>query len=190
MRSQNRTHRRLLVKAITLIQPWASLIVDLRKPWETRSWYTTHRGPVAIHAGAKVDREACENFGYDPATIPTRAVLGIANLVRCVQFLHPDVQPDPYGDYCPGRFGFEMREVKKFAVPISAKGALGFWEWQVPQGLTRTEGIALVEAQPGLFVLPKPQQQTINVGATRRVVPSNADCSAHLQVGIPGEANR
>jgi len=38
------------MKAITLHQPWASLITLGKKKIETRSWYTNYRGPLAIHA--------------------------------------------------------------------------------------------------------------------------------------------
>lgn len=41
------------MKALTLHQPWASLIAVGAKRIETRSWSTTYRGPLAIHAGAR-----------------------------------------------------------------------------------------------------------------------------------------
>lgn len=40
------------VKAITLTQPWASLVAIGAKRIETRSWSTSYRGSLAIHAGA------------------------------------------------------------------------------------------------------------------------------------------
>lgn len=39
------------MKALTLHQPWASLIAFEVKTIETRSWSTKYRGPLAIHAG-------------------------------------------------------------------------------------------------------------------------------------------
>jgi len=39
------------VKALTLTQPWASLVALGAKLIETRSWQTSHRGRIAIHAG-------------------------------------------------------------------------------------------------------------------------------------------
>lgn len=39
------------MKALTIHQPWASLIAAGVKTIETRSWSTRHRGPLAIHAG-------------------------------------------------------------------------------------------------------------------------------------------
>lgn len=41
------------MKAITLHQPWASLIAVGAKRIETRSWSTRYRGPLAIHAGMR-----------------------------------------------------------------------------------------------------------------------------------------
>lgn len=47
------------MKAVTIIQPWATLVALRVKKLETRSWATKHRGAIAIHAGQKVDKEAC-----------------------------------------------------------------------------------------------------------------------------------
>ncbi len=41
------------MKAITLWQPWASLVAIGAKTIETRSWATSYRGPLAIHAAAR-----------------------------------------------------------------------------------------------------------------------------------------
>lgn len=40
------------MKVISLLQPWASLVVLGHKRIETRSWNTKHRGPLLIHASA------------------------------------------------------------------------------------------------------------------------------------------
>ena len=40
------------MKAITIWQPWASLLPLNIKLFETRSWATSYRGPIAIHAAA------------------------------------------------------------------------------------------------------------------------------------------
>jgi hypothetical protein len=61
------------VKALTLWQPWASLIALERKLVETRSWSTSYRGPLAIHAAKRrPDVETMEDGPageiFDPAT--------------------------------------------------------------------------------------------------------------------------
>jgi len=39
------------MKAITLCQPWASAIAVGLKVYETRSWKTSYRGPLAVVFG-------------------------------------------------------------------------------------------------------------------------------------------
>jgi activating signal cointegrator 1 len=80
------------MKVITIIQPWATLIALGEKQFETRSWATKHRGELAIHAGKKIDKEACrepeirkalERHGYTEDNLPTGAVVAICNLTEC-----------------------------------------------------------------------------------------------------------
>lgn len=40
------------MKVLTLTQPWATLVAIGAKRIETRSWSTSYRGPLAIHAAA------------------------------------------------------------------------------------------------------------------------------------------
>lgn len=40
------------MRALTLTQPWATLVAIGVKNIETRSWSTSYRGPLAIHAAA------------------------------------------------------------------------------------------------------------------------------------------
>jgi hypothetical protein len=79
-------------KAITIIQPWATLVAIGEKRFETRSWPTKHRGPFAIHAGKKIDKEACEvpeikgalaRYGYTSENLPTGAVVATCELTDC-----------------------------------------------------------------------------------------------------------
>lgn len=80
------------MKAITIIQPWATLIAVGEKHFETRSWPTKHRGELAIHAGMKIDKDACQlpeikaaldRHGLSAANLPTGAVVALAYLLEC-----------------------------------------------------------------------------------------------------------
>lgn len=42
------------IKALTLHQPYAQLMAINAKRFETRSWSTNYRGPIAIHAGKNI----------------------------------------------------------------------------------------------------------------------------------------
>lgn len=52
--------------ALSLWQPWASLLVHGRKRVETRSWHSWHRGPLFIHATASFPRSAAELCQREP----------------------------------------------------------------------------------------------------------------------------
>lgn len=54
------------MKAITLWQPWASLLACGAKHYETRSWPTNYRGPIAIHAAKTNVRSVLDRmFPFD-----------------------------------------------------------------------------------------------------------------------------
>lgn len=65
------------MKALSLTQPWATLIAIGAKKVETRSWSTNHRGLVAIHASKGFPAD-CRDRCWDE---PFRAVLASAELV-------------------------------------------------------------------------------------------------------------
>lgn len=56
-----------VMRAITLTQPWATLVAVGAKRIETRSWGTAYRGPLAIHAAKGANREAREFARAEPA---------------------------------------------------------------------------------------------------------------------------
>jgi len=120
------------MKALSLWQPYASLIADGRKKIETRHWELLYRGELAIHAAKKVDRTACVTFGYDPDTIPRGAILCLVNVDSCVRFPHDAAPPDVYGDFAAGRFGILMTLLDRFDKPVPAKGRQGLWNWIPP----------------------------------------------------------
>jgi len=139
------------MKAITLIQPWATLIALGEKLNETRGWATWHEGELAIHAGKKIDREACirepirstlAKHGYTADNLPTGAVIAICNLQRCSRVI--SVGEDSatlsegekvsgnefhFGHYENGRFAWGLSDIKQLLEPIPAKGQQRLWNW-------------------------------------------------------------
>ena len=138
--------------ALTLWQPWATLIAIGVKPFETRSWATRYRGPIAIHAGA--DRrglawcrgepeieQALADAGYlltaterDRAAgwsaVPLGAIVAVAELVECwpTDTIVAAGLADSFGDYSAGRFGWHLDRVRALAEPIPCAGRQGLWE--------------------------------------------------------------
>ena len=78
------------MKALTLLQPWATLVAIGAKKIETRSWRTHYRGPLAIHASMGMPlpcRKWC-------AEEPFRTILLEAGLPHWDP-LHGVVMPNP-----------------------------------------------------------------------------------------------
>lgn len=93
------------MKALTLHQPWASLIAIGAKRIETRSWATSYRGPLAIHAAARKPKEGlvghyhvadygkfwglwCVDDGYTrDRVLPLGAIVATCELVDSVPIL-------------------------------------------------------------------------------------------------------
>jgi len=63
------------IKALTIPQPWAELILRGRTPFELRSWSTKYRGPLVFHAAAKVDEWDARHFGRDPERLVASKVI-------------------------------------------------------------------------------------------------------------------
>ena len=112
------------MKAITVWQPWATLLATGQKHNETRSWKTSYRGEILIHA-AKTDHsgillhipmEELKHF-QDAGVVnklPTGAIIGKANLVDCFQideaYRRKLQRENPaelaFGDYTIGRYAW------------------------------------------------------------------------------------
>lgn len=152
------------MKAITVWQPWAQLLVAGKKHEETRSWATSYRGPILIHAAAKpaihsllelMDKEtrhlAFKSLGHtEPVvnwkkTFPTGAIIGMAKLTDCryideqynefVRTLCP--AEFAFGDFTVGRFAWVMEEPVIFDKPIMAKGKQRLWDFHIGINLNR-----------------------------------------------------
>lgn len=89
------------MKALTIFQPYAWLIVTGIKPIENRTWSTRHRGPLLIHAGAKWHagwRERIARFGIEvPDDLPMRGVVGIVDVTGVVKHSRSPWFDGPHG---------------------------------------------------------------------------------------------
>ena len=133
------------MKAITLWQPWASLIAIGAKQYETRSWAARYRGPIAIHAAKKdpgklqisgkfeAARGELEKAGLAWCLLPTGCIVATAELVNCWRIgTNTGVVSEKeklFGDWTPGRYAWELANVQMLPEPIPAKGKQGLWNW-------------------------------------------------------------
>lgn len=142
------------MKAITLWQPWASFMVavpDPPKTIETRSWPTSYRGWLLIHAAkrpvylhewerpsrAELVGHLRENysgqFHFDDVLrgLPRGAILGAVFLTDCepTPVSHVIVAPEEYmlGDFTRGRFAWRTHHPAKFTDPVPCTGHQRIW---------------------------------------------------------------
>ena len=152
------------VNALTLHQPWASLIAHGVKTIETRSWSPPRSAIgrlLAIHAGKQVARPESlhadtlaaivELYGESWRTeIPRGAVVAVVRLAGAYQVDEDSgdnvlvmvapyssrkfVKVDPHGDFEVGRWLWMLEEVRPHEL-VPAIGHQGLWRWEAPQGL-------------------------------------------------------
>lgn len=122
------------MKAITIKQPWASLISSSLKDVENRTWKTNFRGRVLIHAGKTREK----GFGIpqklfaddkvhsilNSKELPQGAIIGSVEIVDCVKN-HPSLWA------VEGEWNWVLANPILFDKPIEGvKGKLSFWEYE------------------------------------------------------------
>ena len=139
------------MKAITIMQPFATLITIGVKHYETRSWTTKYRGDLLIHAGKGedylflCDREPFKSILnlYD---LPLGSIIGKVTLEDCIKVKRSDmcidnsailengvkIEKDEYafGDYTEGRYAWKLANIQKFKEPIPVKGQQRLWNYK------------------------------------------------------------
>lgn len=140
------------MKAITLHQPWASLIAQGYKQYETRSWTTNYRGLLLIHAGKRpmddtgellchvIKRSAVGGklfmsdtlTGYRKEDYPLGCIVAVCQLADCIrmdwEFISQQTGVERVvGWWETGRFAWELKDIKALPTPIPAIGKQGLW---------------------------------------------------------------
>lgn len=128
------------MKAITLEQPFASLVSIGAKTIETRPWSTDYRGQLAIHSGEfalpTIDaycRDLLISADLDCKQLPFGKIIAIARLVSCEKVITSRIPCYPQfalSDFTPGLYALEFADIRPLATPIPAKGCTQLWEWE------------------------------------------------------------
>lgn len=120
------------VKALSVRQPWAWLVVRGTKPVENRTWSTPHRGPLVIHASRTFDREGYAHLRmrWPSLDLPHRSsyrVGGIVGRVRLVDCVRSHDSP-----WFEGPWGWVLEDPEE--LPFRTfRGSLGLFD--VPRRL-------------------------------------------------------
>ena len=119
------------MKALSLKQPYAELVVSGKKKIELRKWNTKFRGNFLIHASKNPDENAMKKFGFK--NLHLGFIMGKAELTDVKKYnsdkeffkdknLH-------LADSTWGRYGFVLKNAKRIE-PVPAKGKLNFWDFK------------------------------------------------------------
>jgi len=126
------------MKAISLLQPWATLAAIGAKRIETRSWKSPYRGPLAIHASKGFPewaRERCFDWRILDALVaegihsfrelPLGVIIATCELVACLP-----IPPNPF------KAGFPYRDTIRYVQLPPDEPELSFgdytpnrWAW-------------------------------------------------------------
>jgi hypothetical protein len=141
------------MRAITLHQPWATLVACGHKRVETRSWPTSYRGQIAIHAAKVIPPYAqeildddehiafcLEESGIKPKDLPLGKIVAHGLLTNCLLMTADLVdrceieRPKEFdlGDWSVGRYAWILSDVQRIWPPIPWKGAQGLWIYDGP----------------------------------------------------------
>lgn len=112
------------IKALSILQPYAWLIVTGKKDIENRTWWTGYRGPVWIHAGKTYGKRDHEDDADCYADYPEReamigGIVGIATITDCVK--------SSESKWFNGPYGFVLKDARQFPL-VPMRGALSFFD--------------------------------------------------------------
>lgn len=153
------------MKALTLWQPWASLMALRFKLVETRGWSTKHRGETAIHSALKTPsfvishlsedfrkemercgfeyfpvQNNCCGYRHEDQPMPTGAIIATGNLVAVLE-VTDDLRADlskrelTFGNYQDGRYAWFFEDMKPLPKPIWIRGNRLLWNWEPTDAL-------------------------------------------------------
>ncbi len=126
------------MKVLTIREPFATLIKDKVKIYETRSWKTNYRGEIYIHA-AKA-RSKASNVSITSTYLKSQEnpehIICKCLLKDCI-YMDEDFinevkkNKEEYnsGHYEVGRFAWQLEVIEVLKEPIYAKGQLGIWNF-------------------------------------------------------------
>lgn len=138
------------MKCLSLTQPYATLMALGLKKVETRSWSTSYRGPLAIHAAKRFplkEQAFAKEQGLRVRNLPLGAIIATLELEDVLETLAAvgglTQQERLYGNYEAGRFAWFTDKVVALPTPIPWRGSLGIFNVDVIELVKRAKGYDL-----------------------------------------------
>jgi hypothetical protein len=137
-----------MIEALSLIEPWATLIVVAGKNPENRKWSTKKRGWFLIHTSQQMPQDEYDGAvefaraaGYQgplpaPAEIRKGVIMGAAKITGCMSYADQKRAGHDMRWSMQGQYGFFLSDVIALP-PVPARGMPSFWKVprQVREGI-------------------------------------------------------
>ncbi len=130
------------MKAITIKEPWATLIAEGYKEYEFRTWKTKYRGEILIHVGIGKDKEDIERFKDRNLKYNQGYIIAKATITDCIEVDEELIKKllkkdsEVYKGLTIKRnkplYAFKLENVKRID-PIEINGQLGFWNYNIEE---------------------------------------------------------
>jgi len=126
------------MKALTLRQPYAELMVQGKKTIEIRMWNTKFRGEFLVHSAKNIFLNDYTKFRLDPKKLVTGKIIGKVTLVdvkkyETIEEFGADFDKHKAEDrwFRKPCFGFILENSKRLDKPIPARGSLTFFDFDL-----------------------------------------------------------
>ena len=123
-----------MMKALSLWQPWAGMVAAGLKPVDTRTWPTSYRGELAIHATVKVDQKWREHArriddlsGIPEHLLATKAIVAVADLYRVALIRRERDYWYATRCECHRKFAWSLASIRALPNPVPCPGARRIW---------------------------------------------------------------
>lgn len=110
------------VRALSIRQPWAELILRGEKNLEYRSRRMKEMGPLLVHASRTLDPDLFEGRDLDPETLTFGALVGLVDVVGCVEVEGEE-----------GLYAYQLAHPRRFKTPVPYSGAAGIFRVPVAE---------------------------------------------------------
>lgn len=126
------------MKVLSIKEPFATLIKDKVKIYETRSWKTNYRGELFIHASLSLSKSENVEIAkkYLKSEINPGFILCKCELLDCIpmtkefiNYIINETNEADYGRYEEGRYAWKLNVIEVLSDPINVKGKLGIWNY-------------------------------------------------------------
>ena len=168
------------LKAISLWQPYCSLIALGIKQYETRSWKTNYRGKLLICSTAKLTKKQYQQYrkicssvelpAWNEINFPCGKAIAICDLVDCIPITSSFIQEQSEkeinsGDWEVGHYAWKLENIQPITEPFAVKGKQGLFNISIDTLPSNSEIAELIKTKETITPIPPEDYLKSNTGS-------------------------